>query len=952
MLGINSSLCSLENMTVNGQSLGMGLSGVTDYSSQLPFLDLFKTARPWIPQSNSTWDTQEASLLDLDADGWVRSLPATQNQTSPPRYTRVGTLMLRDIPNAYPPGRYVVLYEGTGTMSYGFAARKLDELSTSGRDVIEVNSSGDGLYVQITETDPQQTGDYLRNIRVYREADLPLVELGLTFNPEFLQKIQTFGSLRFMDWMRTNGSQQQTWDQRPTAQDAVWSTERGVPVEVMVELANQTGVSPWFNMPHQATDEYIRQFAEYVRDHLDPKLTVYVEFSNEVWNWMFPQTQYADQQSRARWGNVEGGWLQWYGMRTAEMSQIWKTTFGNQSNRVRSVLSTQTGWRGLENYLLDTPAWVQEGHAPAYTYVDAYAITGYFSGGLGLANNAEVVKSWLADPDGGFAKAFQQLRDGGLLPDRDSLVDTIANFNYHSAIAQARDLQLVAYEGGQHIVNYGTIANTSTDDEILTQFFIALNRRPEMQQLYEELLEGWKAAGGTLFSHFVDVGLPSRYGSWGALETLFQTTSPKYAALMDFIDRYDRWWAESDTRTQLGLIQRGQATSEILSGSPDDDILLGGAGDDQISGSSGQDRLHGEAGNDQIWGGAGHDRILGGAGEDSLQGQSGDDTLGGGAGNDILNGGIGRDSYLFSSWGAFATADFGIDRIGFEAGLDRLIFDPKSFTSGTTLALIGTDAEAATRSEPILYSVTTGRLFYNANGSAMGLGSGGQFAQLTTRPLLPAAELTSPTGNPNGSSSDQTLAGTDLNDVLIGGQGNDSLAGQAGNDTLIGRDGNDRLNGGSGRDRLTGQLGADRFLFIGSSQSAALATSTISALDTITDFDPLGGDRIHLDWDGDLDTGETVTSLFNAGVMPQSTLSTAARAAFADKNHETPVAEALQPGEAVIFRWNAKVYVAINDSQLGFSNRDGMVNVTGLNQPTADLTSGVLSVADYFAVPI
>ena len=86
------------------------------------------------------------------------------------------------------------------------------------------------------------------------------------------------------------------------------------------------------------------------------------------------------------------------------------------SDRLTTAISTQTGWQGLEHYLLNTPAWVAEGNQPAYTSIDAYAVTGYFSGKLGHPGNAETVRSWLKDPDGGFGKAIQQLKQGGLLP--------------------------------------------------------------------------------------------------------------------------------------------------------------------------------------------------------------------------------------------------------------------------------------------------------------------------------------------------------------------------------------------------------------------------------------------------------------------------------------------------------------------------------------------------------
>ena len=62
----------------------------------------------------------------------------------------------------------------------------------------------------------------------------------------------------------------------------------------------------------------------------------------------------------------------------------------------------------------------------------------------------------------------------------------------------------------------------------------------------------------------------------------------------------------------------------------------------------------------------------------------------------------------------------------------------------------------------------------------------------------------------SGSSSADTLVGTDANDVLIGRDGNDTLYGRRGNDVLQGGGGNDRLFGGVGRDSLVGGPGNDR----------------------------------------------------------------------------------------------------------------------------------------------
>lgn len=528
--------------------LGTNLAGISDYSTELPFIDLFKSSRPWIPQCSQgepdcpqgEWDTQESNLLNLDKDGWIKSIPAPED---PPKYTRVSTLLFAGIPNRYPSGKYVVLYEGEGTIKYNFDARKDEAASRPGRDMIDVDASkGQGVLLTIYASDPQKTGNYIRNIRVLQAEDESLYQQGEIFNPIFIDKIKKFRLLRFMDWMGTNNSQQKEWSDRPLPNNVTYTHKGNVPIEVMVNLANQLKTDAWFNMPHMATDEYMANFAKMVKERLDPNLKAYVEYSNEVWNFSFEQAHYALKQGKAKWGQDKGdAYMNWYGLRTAQMCDIWKGVFADQQQRVVCVMGTQTAWRGLEEAALECPYWVAEGNKPCYQHgIDDYAITGYFSGELGTPENAPKVEAWLNDPDGGFAKAVQHLKAGSSLGKTSTLPEVYDTFKYHANVAQKRGLQLVAYEGGQHIVGVQGVEN----NEKLTNFFMELNRRPEMQDLYIQLLNDWKQAGGNVFVNFIDIGVPSKWGSWGSLEYRGQKGSPKYNALMDFIDRNACWWQD------------------------------------------------------------------------------------------------------------------------------------------------------------------------------------------------------------------------------------------------------------------------------------------------------------------------------------------------------------------------------------------------------------------------
>lgn len=513
--------------------LGTNLTSVNDWSTQRPFIDGFKSARRWLtqcvasdPGCTGSWDTPEFDRLDLDEQGWVRSLPAAADELI---FTRVGTLLFREIAGDYPGGQYVVLYEGEGTIEYGFDARKDEALSKPGRDVLNVTPSNEGIHLIITATDPYKTGNYIRNIHVVPIAAEQTFAAEI-FNPVFLNRIDRFQALRFMDWMATNDSTQKEWRDRPQVEDATYAV-KGVPVEIMVALANRVHADPWFTLPVQATDEYIREFARIVKDQLDPNLRVYVELSNEVWNWQFSQAHYAMEQGKARWGDRGDAYMQWYGMRAAQMAELWKQIFAHQLDRLKTMIATQTVWRGLEAAALDCPLWVAEGHAPCHQSVDLYAIAGYFSGNLNQPENQAAVEALLNEPDGGFEQAFTQMQQGGIVPALgydDSLVGAFDVMAYHRNVAQQHNLQLVVYEGGQHLVN--------ANSEKLTTFFMALNRDRRMGDLYSQLLRGWKDSGGTLFMNFSDIGRWSRWGSWGVLESVNQAHSPRYDALMRFLD--------------------------------------------------------------------------------------------------------------------------------------------------------------------------------------------------------------------------------------------------------------------------------------------------------------------------------------------------------------------------------------------------------------------------------
>lgn len=559
--------------------LGINLESVVDFAAAYPFTDLFKQSRPWITaapngctppaiQGASCFDTLEASQLDLDSDGWVRSLPACGGTT--PVFC-IARTVINSSGTPYPNGNYLVLYDGQGTLSYSGGASRIAAQSTPGRDVVAVN--GSQLWIlDITST--AAAPNHVRNIRVLAPGFDPATASVPRFHPDFVAELAPYRSLRFMDWMETNGggfsgepNTQQAFADRPLPGDAHWSRD-GVPLEVMIELANVTGGEPWFTLPHRANDAYVSAFAALVRDQLAAGRTLYVEYSNEVWNSAFPQGGEIEDRGDTLYGALGDPFirrLNAHGQRTAEICALFKAAFGSQASRVVCVLGAQAANTFTQTQAADCPLAVQVGQrqTPCHTAIDAVAIAPYFGNYTNIPANQDEVQLWSLDD------LFTDLSSSGRLfdtPQFDSfnqpsnvltpcldqnprilsvpcpipaLDEVLPWISGHRDAAVARGLRLLAYEGGQHYVGVFGVENNAA----ITQLFVAANRDSRMQAAYQRYLQSWKDGGGELFSVFALTFPYGRFGSWGVLESLQQTPRPpKAQAILDFNASNPCWW--------------------------------------------------------------------------------------------------------------------------------------------------------------------------------------------------------------------------------------------------------------------------------------------------------------------------------------------------------------------------------------------------------------------------
>ena len=532
---------------ITNQHLSLGLAGINDWSVQQPFLNVMKTARPWVGHLPDQWggwghgDLARAGVLS--PDGWPMSLP--------PDLTGISTLILTDLPADAlgVAGRYLLTYQGKGTLKLEGRAQGVE--AAPGQISFDYTPGKGAVLVTLTATDRI---DPIRDIVVVRAARADMLAQGAVFNPDWLARIRGVGAIRFMDWMATNDSVLAHSADRPKPADYTYA-RLGAPVEVMVQLVNELRADPWFTIPHLADDALVRDYAQIVHDQLDPALVANVEFSNEVWNWQFAQARWAEEQGKLRWGQDQT-WVQYYGLRASEVADIWADVFKDAPTRLVRIIAVQTGWLGLETQILDAPLVVAEGRKPPVDSFDAYAVTGYFSALLGADEKYVTVKDWLlqsqtaaadaaraagltgADAtayirqhqyDLASALAAKELRDGSVTGDASDSLNRVLSeiIPYHATIAADRGLQVMMYEGGSHVVGYGK----QIDDESVAAFFTHLNYTPEMGVLYAELLAGWQLQSDAPFNAFVDVYTPGKWGSWGALRHLGDD-NPRWQALI------------------------------------------------------------------------------------------------------------------------------------------------------------------------------------------------------------------------------------------------------------------------------------------------------------------------------------------------------------------------------------------------------------------------------------
>ncbi len=473
--------------------MGMNIDPLNYWNSSRHLKDYARQAG-YFRTFSALGNTEFMDSIPVDASGYPLELPFVPADGSGDQYVRSSIASAGHML----PGDYVLTYDGDGIIAMSNSVNITQNIA--GR--IEFNlPNPDGVFIRIFQS---TIGNHIRNIHIFRTEDESTYQ-SAPFNAHFLDKLNHFEVIRFMEAQDINEAEQVDWIDRKPANfySEAFGYSEGVSYEFIIELANLTRKDIWVNVPHAASDDYITQMATFFRDNLHPDVDVYIEYSNEVWNFFFPQTYWVLDRTPSHWSYERK-----YAQLSKNVFDIWKGVWTGQEDRIKTVLGT---WLNSEVHGMQGLAYLKG-------EVDYIAPTWYF--GSGCSNNI---------PNGA---TVQDVLDCA----EQSLINNMEALRAHTRNAKMFGVEIITYEGGQHLVpRNGSDPNA--------QAIYDAQIHPSMYDLYQRAIDSLRVLDNKLIMPFtLSSWRESQFGSWGALEYIEQDASvepaPKWEALLDNIVCY------------------------------------------------------------------------------------------------------------------------------------------------------------------------------------------------------------------------------------------------------------------------------------------------------------------------------------------------------------------------------------------------------------------------------
>ncbi len=472
-------------LVLSGLAVGVNLQSNQWYNNDPIWTDLHNLM--------GTWQLDGQGVTTLTADGYPTS----------------GTPSISILTAGYPAGYYEFSFTGAGTPSFSGAGQLVGTLTVSNgvtTGTVLVNPAANSGQVDLTmsglnASDPMDNFHFM----------LPGYGNGTTsepmYTPQFLQALAPFSDIRFMNWGSTNNSTVANWSDRVQPTALITDGSGGVPYEDMIALANAAHKDMWINIPAEATPQFVQSLAQLIHSQLNPSLNVYVEYSNEIWNYGF--AAYSQVASIAASNPVIDHSLSQYqqvadqaAYSTVVDGQIFNQVFGTATSRVRPILGGQFAWDQFQTYELQ---FIQQKFGTPSKYIYAQAVAPYLDGGDSNTPNLTL------------DQLFSDLQNN-LNGWWGSQVHTDA------ALDQQYGVPMVAYEGGQGLMPGTNGANFAVMSQAQSD--------PRMYALYREMMSTWSQGGGQLFNAYQLDGPSSIWGFWGMFPTVSQIGGMKYNGLL------------------------------------------------------------------------------------------------------------------------------------------------------------------------------------------------------------------------------------------------------------------------------------------------------------------------------------------------------------------------------------------------------------------------------------
>ncbi|HHG86627.1 MAG TPA: T9SS type A sorting domain-containing protein [Bacteroidetes bacterium] len=492
----------------NCMDLGVNLGAVQYWSGgENPFKDQMKQSGEFLGFYDFNWDDHVLDSIPRDTNGYPNAgIPYSKNLGG-----AIGTknLYVRKMISAggrLAQTQYVFLYDGNGSITFQGDVTVTNQ--AAGR--IELTCTGaNNIYLILTQSD--LAPNHARNFRLVSLANESSYETDM-WRQAFVDRLAPFSTVRMMDWGETNSNATWDWSEHTTATYNCQNTKSGVAYEHIIDLCNSQHKDLWICVPHMADTNYIQQMATIFKHGLDPNLTIYLEYSNEVWNWIFDQFFWVEDDFT--WLNPSFPHNDLYdstrsiyyntGKLSKRTFELWYDVFAADSGRVKRVVACQGGNVYVAQEMIDAI-----GNDYDYLSPDWYFGASEQTNFTGLIGAQDVIDSCRSD--------FYQNRWAPNLA--------------HYTLAQQAGKKVICYEGGQHIT-----ANGNSNYAGLQAFYDA-QVHPNMYTLYDDVLDTLRYRGAELLMAYTLAGENGPYGSWGQISNVNLTptmaNAPKYMALLD-----------------------------------------------------------------------------------------------------------------------------------------------------------------------------------------------------------------------------------------------------------------------------------------------------------------------------------------------------------------------------------------------------------------------------------